>query len=552
MPLLALTLLACAPQIKAPTPKPVQLPIGMNLAGIADWEYGFPFRNLMWGSRKWITRNATGDTPFDTGKADVMPVDKDGYPLQSPFVPTGGGAPQVPFTILPSVRPSGRYLVRWKGDGQIDVSLTAKVVRQSPGEATIDIQIQKPGDDVVVLTLLRSNKANPIRDMTVVVEKDAAVDLAKEPFLPEFLRLVKPFPVLRFMDWSGTNNSIQRHIGDRKKPTAYTMIATGGDFDGTYGPKPSALDFQLSGGVAWEVIADLCNRNRSDAWICVPHRADDEYIREMARFFKTHLNPERKVYLEFSNEIWNWQFGQAQWMLQSKAAGDGAAAWGYQTWEKDDPKKPTGHPERTGWLFRRCFGIWEKEFAGADRKRLVRVVTVQNGWFDTGQRTTNVVMAHGGADAVSPGGYFGPEAEVYKGWDAAGASLTADRVMEDMFTVLEKHTKPWIEEYGSLARRHKIRLVVYEGGQHIQPEGQQEKSYNPALAAAQFSPRMEQAYLRNFEIQKAAGVDLFCAFASVGRQGTRYGSWGHQETYETPLARAPKMRALLKVNPPRL
>ncbi|RYG20710.1 hypothetical protein EON82_19925, partial [bacterium] len=497
MPLLALTLLACAPKPQAPVPKTVQLPIGMNLAGIADWERGFPFRNLMWGSRKWLTRNATGESPWDTGKADQMPVDKDGYPIQAPFVPTGGGVPQVPFTILPSVRPTGRYLVRWKGDGQIDVGLAAKLVRQSPGQATIDITINKPGEDVVTLSLVRSNKANPIRDLTVVSEKEATVDLAKDPFLPEFLSFVKPFPVLRFMDWSGTNNSIQRHIADRKRPTAYTMIATGGDFDGTYGPKPSPLDFQLSGGVAWEVIANLCNRNRSDAWLCVAHRADDEYIREMARFFKTHLNPGRKVYLEFSNEIWNWQFAQAQWMLRDKAASDGAAAWGYQTWEKEDPKKPTGHPERIGWLFRRCFGIWEKEFTGADRKRLVRVITTQHSWLDVAERTTGVVMKHGGADAISPGGYFGPDGVAYKAWDAAGPSLTADRVMDDMFRVLEANTKPWTEDIGRLAKQHKLRFLVYEGGQHIQPEGQQEKSYNPALGAAQFSPRMEQAYLRN-------------------------------------------------------
>jgi hypothetical protein len=545
MSLLALLLVFASP---APMTEPPRIPIGMNLAGIADWEYGFPFRNLMWGSRKWLTRNAQGDGPWDTGKADSMAVDADGYPAEAPFIPTGGGPAQIPFTILPSVRPSGRYVVRWKGDGEIGAGLAAKVVEQSKNRAVLQITISKPGEDVVVLSLLRSSRANPVRDVTVVSEKDDAKDLRDQPFLPEFLRFVKPFSVLRFMDWSGTNGSIQQHIQDRKRPTAYTMVATRGDLDGTYGPKPSKLDVQLSGGVAWEVVANLCNRNRSDAWLCVPHRADDEYIRQMARFFKDHLKPERKVYLEFSNEIWNWQFPQAQWMLRDKEAGDGAEAWGYTTWEGSDRAKPTGHPERTAWLFRRCFDIWEKVFDGPSRKRLVRVVAVQNGWFDTVQRTTDAVMAHGGADAVSPSGYFGPDTATYRAWEALGAKLTADQVLDDMDRILETNSKPWIAEYGRLARRHKLRLVNYEGGQHIQPEGQAEKPYNPALAAAQFSPRMEKTYLRNFEILKEAGVDLFCAFASVGRQGTRYGSWGHQETYDTPPSQAPKMRALLEVN----
>ena len=56
----------------------VRLPIGMNLAGIADWETGFPFRNLMWGARKWSTRNVAEGGPWDTGEADAMPVDADG------------------------------------------------------------------------------------------------------------------------------------------------------------------------------------------------------------------------------------------------------------------------------------------------------------------------------------------------------------------------------------------------------------------------------------------------------------------------------------------
>ena len=365
------------------------------------------------------------------------------------------------------------------------------------------------------------------------------------------MRFVKPFPVLRFMDWQGTNNSIQRTLADRKRPTAYTMIAQGGDLDGTYGPKPSPLDFTLSGGVAWETIADLCNRNRSDAWICVPHRADDVYLRGMARFFKTHLAREKKVYLEFSNEIWNWGFGQAQWMLGDRATGDGAKAWGYDVWDANDPSKGTGHPERIAWLFRRCFKAWEDEFTGADRGRLVRVVAVQHAWFDTGERTLKAVLAHGGTDALAPAGYFGPDEAIYKGWEAKGAALTTDDVMDDMDQVIETHTKPWTDAYGALARKAKVRLIVYEGGQHLQPEGQAVKPYNPALKDAQFSPRMEDAYLRNFEIQKAAGVDLFCAFASVGRQGTRWGSWGQQERYDTPLSQAPKMRALLKVNPPR-
>lgn len=539
-------LAGCSKGIAAPG---FSLPMGMNLAGIADWEPGFPFRNLMWGARKWGTRTVTPGGPWDTEKANEMPIDPQGYPLEAPFR-AKDGSEHVPYTLLPSVRPKGRYVVRWKGTGKIDAGLAAKLIEQSAGRAIIEITAEKPGD-AVVLAIVESKKGDHVRDVTVVAEADERVDLKKDPWLPEALAFLKPFHALRFMDWQGTNNSIQDRIEFRKKLDTYTMVATGGDYDGRYGPKPSRLDRVLSGGVAWELIVDLCNRLKTDCWLCVPHRADDEYIRRMASFFKANLAPDRKLYVEFSNEIWNFQFEQTQWMLRDRAVGDGAKAWGYDVWDKNDPTKGSGHPERIAWLFRRNFAIWESVFTGADRKRIVRVVASQHGWFDVGQRTVEAVMKHGGADAVSPAGYFGPNDEVYAGWEKAGAGLTAAKVMDDMMKVIDTESAKWTQAYGELAKKHGLRLVVYEGGQHIQSKGQAETPYNPALKAAQFDPRMEEAYLRNFEHQRKAGVDLFMAFASVGVQGSRYGSWGHAETYATPLAKAPKLRAVLAANSPK-
>lgn len=534
-------LLACGSLSHAPSG--LNLPIGMNLAGIADWEIGFPFRNLVWGARKWMTRPEAGGGPWDTNKAGEMAVTPQGYPAEAPFTAKDGST-HLPFTLLPSVRPNGRYVALWDGDGELDASLNAKIVEQAKGRAVIEIKVDKPGEGAVVLAIKRSKKGDPLRNLRVVAEADEKIDLAKEPFLPEFLAFIKPFHALRFMDWQGTNNSIQSKIEDRKKLDTYTMVATGGD-------KPDALDRMLSGGVAWELIADVCNRAGTDAWVCVPHLADDEYIRRMAAFFKRALKPERKLYLEFSNEIWNWQFGQAQWMLRDKQAGDGAAAWGYEAWDKGDPAKGVGHPERTAWLFRRAFDLWEKEWTGADRKRLVRVVGVQHGWFDTGDRTVRTVMEHGGADAVAPAGYFGPNDEVYGRWQTAGAALTPAAVMKDMEAVLDKESGPWTKAYADLAKKHKLRLVVYEGGQHIQPKGQAETPYMPALRAVQFEQGMADVYGRNLKMQKDAGVDLFMAFSSVGAQGSKYGSWGHAESYSSPLSKSPKLRAILEANAPR-
>ncbi len=64
-------------------------------------------------------------------------------------------------------------------------------------------------------------------------------------------------------------------------------------------------------GIAIEYAIDLANTLKTDAWFCMPHKASDEYIREFAKMVKERLDPSLKSYVEYSNEIWNWSFGQA-------------------------------------------------------------------------------------------------------------------------------------------------------------------------------------------------------------------------------------------------
>ena len=57
----------------------------------------------------------------------------------------------------------------------------------------------------------------------------------------------------------------------------------------------------------------LCNETQKDAWICVPHLADDDYITQMATLFRDQLDGNLNVYLEYSNEVWNWIFSQTHY-----------------------------------------------------------------------------------------------------------------------------------------------------------------------------------------------------------------------------------------------
>ena len=50
---------------------------------------------------------------------------------------------------------------------------------------------------------------------------------------------------------------------------------------------------------------------------------DADYIESLARLVKERLDPQLKAHVEYSNEMWNWTFDQAEWAHQQ-----GQALWG--------------------------------------------------------------------------------------------------------------------------------------------------------------------------------------------------------------------------------
>ena len=547
-------------QVMASAPK---VPIAMNLAGISDYSPGYPFKNLMWGARPWLTKNQDGQGPFNTGMIEKIPLDADGYPLEIPCKVDGAAQRQTVFTLIPNVTEAGKYVVLHDGEGEIAAAMSSRLISSEPGRVVIELAGRASDAAYEGIAIKASTKGNHVRNIRILRLEDEKADLSANPFRADFLEYCKQWHALRFMDWAVTNNSLEKEWSGRKLPTFYTMVGSSGDAIGRWGRVPSVFEQQFSGGVAIEIMIQLANMTRTDPWFCVPHRATPEYMTGFAKMVKTKLDPSRKVYLEYSNEVWNWQFQQAGWMLQNKAAGAALTAAGRQAWKNDVvPDFPlddgniakdggVSHPERMGVLDRVCFKAWEDVFTGADRNRLVRVIAVQHSWFDTVQRTVDWVMKNGGADAVAPAGYFGPNEEIYKRWEAAGAALTADQVNADMQQALDKDSAPWTRRIASLAKSHKLRFITYEGGQHIQPKGQNETAYMPALKEVQFSQGLYKVYMNNFALHQEVGCDLFGAFSSISKQGTRWGSWGHQEFYGQSRTAIPKFGALLDVNTPR-
>src|SRR5262249_685365 len=126
------------------------------------------------------------------------------------------------------------------------------------------------------------------------------------PFHPLFRERLAPFRTLRFMQASEIITSQIQHWSDRRSVDYETQMT-------------GALGVQ--NGIAPESMIKLANELTADLWANMPHRAEDDYVRNFATMVGSQLNPGRKVYLEWSNEVWNRAPGflPHQWILQQLA-----------------------------------------------------------------------------------------------------------------------------------------------------------------------------------------------------------------------------------------
>jgi hypothetical protein len=294
---------------------------------------------------------------------------------------------------------------------------------------------------------------------------------------------------------------------------------------------------------------------QADAWVNMPHRASDDYMRQFARLAHSQLDPARKVYLEYANEIWNTAFSAGGWVEQQ-----GLAAW---------PSAPdSAYTKRINWYGKRSAemcDIWKAEWAG-DEQRVVCVLAAQaantftaNAALDCRLWAQAPCQGHG-IQAVAIAPYFGH----YLGTSSAEAEVTSwtadpDGGLSPVFAELSSggqlaggpsagaldQARQWTLQYGDLARRRGLTLLAYEGGQHLVGVGN--VLNNPKIiglfVAANRNARIGPLYDRLFGDWRSAGGDLFFNFSNVGQYG-RYGSWGVLETMQQQSS--PKFDALMR------
>ncbi|MBN2201596.1 hypothetical protein JW777_06575 [bacterium] len=492
-----------------------RLRIGTNLTAPVDWGSEWPFVDIMKYCRTWITFNSVwleaGENPWDTGVVDRIPADENGYPLELPFTVAGTETTQVVRAVWANTfsLPEGVYTVLYDGEGTVDVEFDGSIISQEPGRILFDLRHR---DRILSVNLLESRRGNHVRNIRVLMPGTESTH-AQNPWCAEWLEKLEPFRALRFMDWGLTNNSALMRWEDRPVIGDYTYTQA---------------------GVPYEWMIEICNRKKADCWVCIPHQADADYIRNMAVLFRDGLDPSLKIHVEYSNEIWNWMFDQTHWLFEN---GDQAVDW----------------PERIVPFIQNSLDIWTDAFSG-QTERLIRTVGVQGAWQDVSNRVV-FNMRPGSFDAFSPAAYFGFSDSAYAALSGLGASATAEDVLLWARRSVEGQSAEWLRtQYETISRTTGLPMIYYEGGQHLTPDPfGSDQPYGQALMDAQILPGMYDLYCQWFDTLRGFIPDgrtgLLMNFSFIGERDGRYGSWGVLESqfHQSPPYgdTAPKYQAIL-------
>lgn len=486
-------------QANAGSPAQNPFPMGINLTSICYWSPESPFIDIFKQSQTWKSQRKGKEY----GKGDPLDLDPKGWirslaPGQwaDALICRGHGR-----------YPAGEYVCLYDGEGIIEFGFDARLKKRENGRIVINVLPSKRG---ILLSLIKTNPSNPVRNIRVI-SPGFENTYNSQIFHPAFLNRWTGFKAIRFMDWMRTNNAKIETWDQRPTPDLQTQA----------GNRGAALEYMIL----------LANRLKTSPWFCMPHEANHDYVENFAKMVKEKLDPSLKVYVEYSNEVWNFQFEQARY---ASRLGQGMGL-------SKDPFEAClfFYAKRSKEIFQ----IWEDVFGKTDR--IVRVLAAQstNPW--TSKTILDFEKAYQSADALAIAPYFGGHLGNPETQHAVAKASLSDILTRCGDDMAARHGD--VAAHAALAEKYGLRLIAYEGGQHLVGTGGAEN--NPQLTAlfmaANRDPRMGQIYTENLKGWQKAGGGLFAAFASMSQYG-KWGSWGLLEHQDQDPASAPKYRAILE------
>lgn len=385
-------------------------------------------------------------------------------------------------------RPGMDRVITWSGAGTLSVENVDLIVSRAPNRIVYRAKADVPfvgganaNLDGGSVLLKRSGDVTNVRDVPLAAESSTAV------FNPMFIDRLAPAKIMRFMDWTRTNNSKVKEWADRAQPAGRASRVAGGN-------------------VCLEDIISLANTAKKHPWICVPHLASNDYVVQLAKMLKASLDAALVPIIEFSNETWNGSFTQYR-ELAAEATLQGIAGDEYT---------------RVALLV----GRRTKQIRDLMLPIDARCKFVAGGQIGSSYQNEKLFEGAGAGvfDAMSVAPYLARGGS----WSTADAAIAAFNSAVDSELNLVRSSQKVAAKYG-------VKYISYEGGNHC---GNSAGGY-----LAQRDPRMYDVYMRLLRGWRDASGGLFVHFNNAYLP-TQYGYWGALEYTSQPLEEAPKYRAL--------
>lgn len=434
--------------------------VSFHLMDVADYATEMPFLDMTKIMRAWKGTNDTS-SPWEWDGMSAKDLrdggylDENGWPTE---IPDGqqsiGSLWDWNDTQYGAESRAGTYVLQYEGEGVVEVGGNVSILSRQDGRITFEnplgtsmnIRIRETDPD---------GTGDYVRNISIVKEEYLDLFEAGAVFNPEWLDLFSDAREFRFMHWMGTDNSKVSSWDERLTPESPTWAAS----------------------IPVEVMVQLANEGGIDPWFNIPHMADDNYIRQFAQIVRDQLDPNLTARVEYSNELWNWNYEQTEWMAEQAAA-----VWG--------DTSDTAFLDYQSMRATQVALIWEDVFSEVDEApALVNVLGVQtvNEW------AAERVLTGYGWKAQDPDGfvdpttvfeslgvttYFGSRIVTYTSTrqellDAienpdvdAAAWLTA-KLLDPEFPLSVPDVLNELQQMKVVAEKYGLDMVAYEGGQHV-------------------------------------------------------------------------------------
>lgn len=471
--------------VPSPTPIPSDAPkltIGMNLGSPSYWDAESMFADVTDYTSGWWADNIglqpTQIQPFSTTS--------DNYPTTDAQVLTNFvGFPTGLYRVSFDHNANTKIIIGWSESfktviqNQVDSAPDANGVIHT----TYELPLFSGSPKMIYVHRVDPTKKDFLIKNFHIYAPDRLNSTSS--FRIPFIAKLSPFNPIRMMGMNNTNDAKTTPPQVQDCPAKNWSDRT---VASNFGRSNNSQVFQAAArdGATYEEEIELANLMKKDLWINIPDCATDDFVTQLATLFHNTLNPQRNLYLEYSNETWNTGFGQ--WYNIRDNSKSVAALQ-----KLDDVTRVQIY---TAYRLMQVMKIFQSVFR--DRPQVLKGVLagqLANTWtvsvgldwlksnvgdpkqwisYVSGAPYVGTMPADGASYDTPMQNYFHDSQTYLKSKlpaDQAKAQADLQAALTALFATLNKwettYNRPWFKQWKTMSDKYGIPVVAYEGGQSL-------------------------------------------------------------------------------------